>query len=418
MINKSPKHSVNLAFYGLFIVLGVLISPQVVSNISKLSISILTGVRIEPIPSPLYGFLHFPNLKPEFKDITFAADFASVYTTAKHLDKPDIYTGEYDVSHRDVPYPPITFFLCNKFLGKLPFGQAALSFLFLQIILLFISSFLVLRYYRLGLIMIPLTVVYSYLLFLTPVGLSWFERGQFDIFPALSILFFMFAVYESKGYAFVLSALFASFKWTACLFFVQGFIIYLVYCFDLKSLKHFSIFAGVLLLTLVFSPYKLILNSFLALYKFQRLSPMGPTLTNRLPAESIYLLLILSLLGYLVILLMCHHKKIFLKTFLPYMTGLLALDLIIISRAFEYRALCFIGFLPMLLPWIIKFKNISFYKIFFVFTFSLFIIAAFHGVSSNLSIYMTDENLTTIYLAYFIMISVLPIFFIAYLNDL
>ena len=126
-----------------------------------------------------------------------------------------------------------------------------------------------------------------------------------------------------------------------------------------------------------------------------------------------YLLLIISLLIYLIFLSMCKNKTIFLKTFLPYMTGLLALDLLTISRAFEYRALCFLGFIPMLMPWMIKYKNNAFYVILFILAFALFTITAFHGYGLFSTIDIKEQYFTAFYLAYFIGITTLTICFIS-----
>ncbi|MBF0490879.1 MAG: hypothetical protein HQL15_09790 [Candidatus Omnitrophica bacterium] len=370
--------SINLLITILSIGIGFFVYPQIISNIHKITYSINTGKTTTPTPMPLYGFKHLKNPDPYYKEITFAADFAAVYYTAKNFDKPNIYSGQYEANHRPVLYPPIIYYTYNKLFCTYPFPKAALLHLLLQAILLLLSSYFILRYYKLEIMFIPVCISYSLILFLTPVGLSEFERGQFDIYPALSILFFMFGIYESNSPAFAYSALFAALKWTIAPFFIQGFIIYLLISKDNKKFKFLGIFTGILLLTLAIFPEQSI-QYLQTLYNAQNHHREGFSGITRIPAATIIFIFILSLLLYLIPLIIHERKNLFLKTFLPYMSGLAVLDLFIPSIAWEYRAIYLIGFIPMAIIWITKYTNNSLYKYSFLGSFILIIFIIFHG---------------------------------------
>ena len=155
---------------------------------------------------------------------------------AKHFEDPDIYTGKYEANNTFPYYPPFLIFLLSKTLAHFVFPTAVLLHIASQVILLLAASYFVLRYYGLGIFILPVSLIYFMVLFLTPVGLSWFERGKFEIYPAISILLFMFAVYENKWYLF-LAALFASIKWTVMPFFAQAFPIYLLFNYVASQVK-------------------------------------------------------------------------------------------------------------------------------------------------------------------------------------
>lgn len=291
--------------------------PFIISNINKLSYSFISGKITKSSPLLYMVYIVGKRLDQGFEDITFAEDFSSVYEIAKHLDKPDIYTGKYDFIGRTTPYPPILFYLYKKIFSDMPFAQAALSYIFLQVLILIISSYWVLRYYRLGIMIIPVSVLYFFILFLTPVGLGWFERGQFDIYSGVAILFLMFAIYESKSYAFVLSAFFASLKFSAILFILQAFVIYLIFFRNPKALKSFILFVSVVLLTFIFFPVSLIKSYLVCCIEFNNASHFvdGISLQRIMPFWSIKYVPILGLSCYFLILFLKKKEPVFFKTF-------------------------------------------------------------------------------------------------------
>ncbi|MBF0512008.1 MAG: DUF2029 domain-containing protein, partial [Candidatus Omnitrophica bacterium] len=225
------------------------------ANINHLIYSINTGVVWQTDPKPLYGFLQPSSFDPVFSDLTFAVDFSGVYFRSNNFDKGDIYRNRYyDVTHRPLLYSPLICYLYNKTFCHLPFPRSALLHLLFQVFLLMIGTLFVYRYYRLDILILPTLVLYAVLIGLTPVGLSWFERGQFDIYPAVAILFFVFGVTESKWYAFVLSALVASLKWNMIPFFVEGFVFYLLFYGDKRRFQFLGVFLGIIAVSVILFP--------------------------------------------------------------------------------------------------------------------------------------------------------------------
>ncbi|MBF0489456.1 MAG: DUF2029 domain-containing protein [Candidatus Omnitrophica bacterium] len=390
-------------------ILGFLLAPVIFSNIKNISNAFISRVDRKTTPEPLYGFLQPFSYNSAFWDMSFALDFAGVYYRAKNFDRGDIYTNRnYDILGRPLLYSPIICYLYSKTFCKLPYSTAVLFHIFFQCILLLIATYLVLRYYKLELLIIPFILIYSILLFLTPVGLSWFERGQFEIYPALAILFFMFAVQESKGYAFVISAIFASLKWTLAPFFIQAFVIYFFLSRDKDKIKFCLMFAAVIVLTLVFFPYYL--KDYLTiLTQAQSFSAEGISLVSRMPSYVISLIPLITLGVYLIPLCLNYKRIKSHNTFLPYMTSLVTINMLLPSITYEYRIVCLIGFLPMTIPWVIKYKEDRLFQIEFISLLTIFMFVAFHGFWMISESFPPMEYMISAYFAFYLAISTICI---------
>ena len=394
------------------IFLGAIATPFIVSNITKMCHAIQTTTPANIIPQPLYGFFHFDSPKEEYKKVTYAWDFGPVYVTGKgfnNFNYTDIYTGQFDGSEGPILYPPILHYLYNKTFCKFPFAQAALLHLSFQIVVLLGATYFVLRHYRLSIMVIPVTIVYFIILFLTPVGLSWFERGQFDIYPALAILFYMFAVDTSQGSMFAMSAFFASLKGTVFPFFIPAFIMYLLFKPSFKKLKFFLIFTSVILAAMLFFPYCW-KSCLLANYQYQNSYIGGITLVNKIPRWALYIIPLMSALIYLIPLFLNKRTSSFPRTYLPYMTGVGALSILLASLSYEFRAICLIGFLPMVIRWAIKYKQDQPYQIGCIVLFVLFLFTVFHGYWIIDKMDLDEGTIINIYLLYFVSITTASVF--------
>lgn len=411
-----PKHDYPpaLLIWTVFlsIFLGGLLFSPISSNIVKMIHTFETGKVDQTNPLPLYGFFRPEKNKPVCNDFTFGVDFGQIYYSSKYFSNVDIYkTTKYDVFERPFCYPPILCYLYNKTLCHFLYPQAVILHLFLQIFLLLSASYYVLNYYRLNFMALPVTLIYFIVLFLTPVGLAWAERGQFDIYTALAILFFMFAVYESNAYAFILAAFFASLKPTIAPFFVQAFIVYLLIDFNHKKLLFFFLFAAVILINLLFFPHYSIL--FLTAVYTIRFWSQGLTLVNRMPSIIILFIPIISLLVYLIPLGLKAQKHISLKTFLPYATGLVTIDILLTPISWEYRTLCLLGFIPMAIAWFFHYCRDILYRREFILLFLLFLFVSFHCfwfLSSASTMWSPKpEYFIASYIAYYLAIAVISI---------
>ena len=92
----------------------------------------------------------------------------------------------------------------------------------------------------------------NFCLFLTPVGLSWFERGQFSLYVSLSYLWLVLGLVNRNGYYIFLSALFAYVKWTSFPFIFLVLVLWLLNSKSIKELKYSIYLALVFPLTVVF----------------------------------------------------------------------------------------------------------------------------------------------------------------------
>lgn len=165
----------------------------VFNNVWHLSKDLIYGDNSaqELIPSPRYEFWRIPdsNFTRGFQGQNrLAADFAQIYFPAQD-ESISAYTEEtLDPWGRPSRYAPVLHELCRLTICNLSYGPASAVHLLVQSILFFVSflyAFVILdirKYALLGIF------VLNVCLFLSPVGLSSFERGQFSLYVALSYL--------------------------------------------------------------------------------------------------------------------------------------------------------------------------------------------------------------------------------------
>ena len=384
------------------ILLWGLLWPRISSNVSNLSQSIMTGKVIHTIPDPLYGFLHFESKNSAFNNHTFAVDFAGVYFIVRNFDKNDIYSGNYD-PRGPIVYSPGMLYFYKKTFCRMPFGVAAVAHLGFQVVLLLLSTIFILRYYKLSMMIVPVSLLYAVLITCSPVGLAWFERGQFDVYAAIALLFFVFGVYESKGYAFALAALFAAFKLTIAVIFIQGFIIYLWMGSHKVKWKFSSMFAGIFLFAFILFPKKLP-GFFMCLQKVQN-SPQGLTLVNKLPASVCGAIPVFCVLLFLLLVFFARDKESALrKFFLPYMTGLAGLNLLLLANNSEYRIMCCLGFIPLMFVWFFRLCKDRWYCCGTMACFFLFLLTVFHSLWFLGLDVVSWDDLILAYIAYYLAI--------------
>ena len=67
----------------------------------------------------------------------------------------------------------------------------------------------------------------EFILFVTPVGLSWFERGEFFLYVAISYLLLLFGLTRNNPILIIVSAGFAFIKWTSLPFIFVILVVYI-----------------------------------------------------------------------------------------------------------------------------------------------------------------------------------------------
>jgi hypothetical protein len=215
--------------------------------------------------------------------------------------------------------------------------------------LIFIISFVSLK---IGKYILPGVLFVNLFLFLTPAGLSWFERGQFSLYIGAAILLMILGFIKKKPILVIFSALFAFNKWTS---FPTLFVIFSTAILGSKSLaegkKNFFIGGAFLLvvfaLTFLFPAQSMdFLKGILQQERFA--TPGGVSLAKVLPVWIEKLLPIpLIILGY-------FHFKInqnIVERTIPFLAGAAVLMLIYPTLAYEYNLPSLLGFIPLLVYW-------------------------------------------------------------------
>jgi hypothetical protein len=283
-----------------------------------------------------------------------AGDFAQVYFPSQELSilSENYRTGHLDPWSRPSRYAPLIHYLCSITYCRLNYGAASLFHVFFQLLLFY--GFFLLSFFVLGIkkhLLFGLSVA-NICLFLTPVGLSWFERGQFSLYVSLSFLLVIIGFFKRNIFFILLSAFFAFVKWTS---FPYIFVVIVVFMFASHSKRDFVkhtilalVFSLTILLLLIWFPGEN--ASFLkGLYDQERFFvPSGVSLSVLLPVHiAKFLPLALIFVGFL-------HVKIngdVLDRYVPYLTGVGILMLMYPTLAFEYGMVSLLCFVPLILYW-------------------------------------------------------------------
>jgi hypothetical protein len=147
------------------------------------------------------------------------ADFAQIYFPAQGATPVgQAYSAQTtsDPWQRPSRYPPLEHRIFSATLSRLPYGWGCLVHLAAQVLLMLASLLLALS--ALGLLRkhwLPTLLLFDACLFLTPVGLSCLERGQFSLYVGLAYLLLLLALLTGRWRYALLCALFAFVKWTA-----------------------------------------------------------------------------------------------------------------------------------------------------------------------------------------------------------
>ena len=139
------------------------------------------------------------------------------------------------------------------YLKPLPrYGFASFLHILIQILLFFVSFIYAFKVLQIEKDLFPVILLVNFCLFLTPVGLSWFERGQFSLYVSLSYLWLFLGLFNRNGYYILLSALFAYVKWTSFPFIFVVILLWLLNSKSIRELRYSVSLASVYPLMVVF----------------------------------------------------------------------------------------------------------------------------------------------------------------------
>ncbi|MGE5073708.1 MAG: hypothetical protein ACM3MF_09790 [Anaerolineae bacterium] len=289
------------------------------------------------------------------------SDFAQVYFPAQdvaHMENAFDAGKTLDPWKRPSRYAPFVILACAATLCRFDFGVACVLHILLQLVLLYGLLYWSSRRLGVSEYFLPGVLFANACLFLTPVGLSWFERGQFSLYLAAAYLLLVMGLLRKEPAWVAAAALLAFIKWTSFPPIFVILVIYLLSTRDRNELKSHvllvSVFGGVVL-ALLLLPALFVkgTDAFVRGLLVQELEdlPRGVSLLRYVPRLAVKLLpLGTILLGGLVAL----TRRIDVDWLIPCAAGVVPIRLMYPTRAYEYGPPSVLGFLPLLAAWVVR----------------------------------------------------------------
>jgi hypothetical protein len=202
--------------------LGLVLAALVVATIEQEFRGLLTSGPAVPYPQSIYTSMAVPGTSPvPGAPGAAGADFSQVYTSAMALRHGESAYHPTSPQFADrfgrLPnYPPLMNWISVP-LTLLPYYVALLVHTGLSLLTLFGATAFVLVRMGLKRHVWPVIFVQASLYFLTPIGFTHFERGQFDLLVATSLLLCFACVFARRspfGLA-AMSGFLGALKWTA-----------------------------------------------------------------------------------------------------------------------------------------------------------------------------------------------------------
>lgn len=350
--------------------------------------------------SPRYDILRIPQTPLALeRDAVgrLAADLAQIYFPSQDIS--NLVDGYYvettsDPWQRPSRYAPFVHFACAMTICRLPYGYAGFAHGVIQIVLFLVGIGFAFRELQIKKYVLPSYIFLLFCLFLTPSGLSWFERGQFSLYSALSYLWLFLGILKERKDFMVLSALFAFIKWTAFPYFFLFFCVYFLASYRQNDFRKKMILFIVFLVTIeilfiLFGKSSIVFLSGLIAQEVYA-PPFGISLVTILPVGITKIVpFLLILMGYINI----RYGGRMLVDLIPFFTGSMVLLLTYPTIAFEYNILNVLGLLPFVMYWSKSNAADGWFGNIFLYSFLLFMILG----SFSLMIFRTEVNVLIFY---------------------
>jgi hypothetical protein len=308
-------------------------------------------------PQPFTGLWRIPDRVNAIEHNAvdrLAVDYAQVYFPSQEFSSltRNYETGYLDPWERPSRYAPFVHYFCSISFCKLDYGYASFLHMFIQTLLFFFFFIIAFKMLEIesdlwfGLLLVAV------LLFATPAGLGWLERGQFSLYVAISYLLLILGFLKNKPVLILVSALFAYVKWTSFPFLLVVFIVFLLSSKNRKEGVRniqFALTYILIILLLSLSFRSKFIHFIEGLYTQELyVQPTGISLAQLLPAAIVKgLPFILIFLGYLYLR---RNNKNF-DQLIPYLIGCGILLLIYPTVAFEYNIPNLFCFIPLVFYW-------------------------------------------------------------------
>jgi hypothetical protein len=359
------------------------------------------GASDDLLISPRYDILRIPQTPLALeRDAVgrLAADLAQIYFPSQDISK--LIDGYYvettsDPWQRPSRYAPFVHFACAMTICRLPYGYAGFAHGVIQIVLFLAGIGFAFRELQIKKYTTLAYLFFVFCIFLTPSGLSWFERGQFSLYGALSYLWLFLGILKERKDYMVLSALFAFIKWTAFPYLFLFFCVYFLATYRQKDFRKkmtlFIVFLVTIeILFLFFAKIGIVFLSGLIAQEVYA-PPFGISLVKLIPVgvtKTVPFLLILA--GYINI----RYGGRMLVDLIPFFTGSMVLLLTYPTIAFEYNILNVLGLMPFVMYWSKAHTADGRFRNIFLYSFLLFMILG----SFSLMIFRTEVNVLIFYI--------------------
>ena len=217
-----PTRTVSVLSSVILIVFTCVTTSIAVTNALAWSNSLGSGTIEGTYSLPIYGPMVVPDGHGFGAGGKLGADHASLFFTAKdYLARATMYDPTVDPWGRTAEtFPPHVVFLTAHSTARFDFLHSALLNNFAQI-LLFVVVFA--YFVRDGsssrALKIGGVAAGAFSVFCTPIGVTWFERAQTDLYCASAILLLLKGMRDDTWVDFVLAGLVGSLKWSSLPFF-------------------------------------------------------------------------------------------------------------------------------------------------------------------------------------------------------
>jgi len=304
-------------------------------------------------PTPRYPFFRIPT--SDYQGLNrLGVDFAQVYFPSKQFSAliENYSKGAFDPLGRPSRYAPFIHYLCAISICKFAYGYAAFLHMLIQLTLFYISLYAAFRILDLKKYLWPCVLLINFCLFLTPVGITWFERGQFSLYVALAYLWILLGRHTRNPFYVLLSALFAFVKWTSLPFIFVILALDLVSSKDLHELKRSILFGGLfaMIFVLLSLPFYSATRVYLTgLYQQElTLHGKGLSLMIFLPKTLVKILpFMLIVPGWLATRRLRKAPLLL----VPFFAGTAILLITYPTLAYDYSVPVLMGFIPLMMAW-------------------------------------------------------------------
>jgi len=305
-----------------------------------------------------YDFLRLPadEFTMKFKaEGRIAADFAQIYFPARNPDGPAYGEGDEtpDPFGRPSRIAPAIISLCAWTLCRLDYGPASLAHAALQYLIflgIFLYAFKTLNVSR----FIPLGVLLANAcLFLTPVGLTSMERGQFSLYVATAYLLLLLGLIRRNVLLVALSALFAYVKWTSFPFIFVAIGTWLLsagsrteFVYRVKAAGAFAMVTGILFLAYIDQGLQ-----FLSVVLPQEYLHRG----GGMSLLSVWPRFLVKSLPFILAgagVVLARRSRNDASHLLPFLVGVAILLVVYPTTVFDYSVPCLLGFIPLVSWWV------------------------------------------------------------------